>query len=314
MSLDLDKLVWAEHYRPRKISECILPESVINDVQSSIDKGSIPHFLFTGKAGTGKTTLARAIVEELGADLLFINASLNRSIDAIRTEVVQFASTVSFEDNQKIILLDEVDGLTDDAQKSLRGVYEQFGHVRFILTCNMRNKIIEALQSRSSVIEFKTSAEETAKLKSKFFKRVLGILDERNVTYDKKVVAELINLYFPDFRRTLNELQRYSSSGAIDTGILASTSKENFKVLFSALKQKDFKACRNWVGSNADVDSSVIFRDLYDNAYTHFEGKDIAQLVLILADYQDKASRVTDQEINLMAALVEIMVGCQFKE
>lgn len=310
----LDTLVWAEHYRPHKVSDCILPQKIIEGVQSSISSGSIPHFLFTGTAGTGKTTLAKAIVEEVGGEILFINASLNRSIDDIRNMVVQYASTVSFDGSQKFILLDEVDGLTQQAQDSLRGIYEQFGHVRFILTCNHRNKIISALQSRSSIIEFKASGADKVQMMGAFFKRVIGILNERKVEFDKKVVAELIATYFPDFRRTLNELQRYSSSGKIDSGILASTSKENFKVLFEAMKKKDFKACRSWVSQNTDVDSSMLFRDLYDNAYSYFEGKGIAQLVLILADYQYKAAFVADHEINTMAAITEIMVGCQFKE
>lgn len=310
----LDKLVWAEHYRPRKVDDCILPPKVLEDVKSAISSGVIPHFMFTGTAGTGKTTLARAIVDEIGGELLFINASLNRSIDDIRSTVVQFASTVSFDGSQKVVLLDEVDGLTQQAQDSLRGVYEQFGHVRFILTCNHKNKVIKALQSRSSVIEFKASSTDKAAMMSAFYKRVAFILKERNVEYDKAVVAQLIATYFPDFRRTLNELQRYSSSGKIDSGILSSASKENFKVLFDAMKKKDFKACRTWVGQNSDVDSSLLFKDLYDNAYQYFEGKNIAQLILILADYQYKAAFVADQEINTMAAIVEIMVECQFKE
>lgn len=310
----LDKLVWAEHYRPKKIDDCILPPRVVEDVKSAIKSGNIPHFLFTGSAGTGKTTLAKAIVEELGANLLFINASLNRSIDDIRTTVIQFASTVSFDDSMKIILLDEVDGLTQAAQDSLRGIYEQFGHVRFILTCNQKNKIIPALQSRSSIIEFKTSKEDKEAMVKTFYKRVLGILDERGIEYDKKVVAQAIMTFFPDFRRTLNELQRYSASGKIDVGILASVSKENFKALFDAMKSKDFKACRTWVGQNSDVDCGILFRDMYDNAYNLFAGKDIAQLILILADYQHKAAFVADQEINTMAAVTEIMVSCQFKE
>lgn len=313
--LSLDKFVWAEHYRPKRVADCILPPKVIDDVKSAIASGAIPHFMFTGTAGTGKTTLARAIADEIGAELLFINASLNRSIDDIRNTVVQFASTVSFDGSQKIVLLDEVDGLTQQAQDSLRGVYEQFGHVRFILTCNHKNKIIAALQSRSSIIEFKVTGADKSAMMTAFFKRVVAILTERGIEYDKAVVAQLIAVYFPDFRRTLNELQRYSSSGKIDSGILTSSSKENFKVLFDAMKKKDFKACRSWVGQNSDVDSSILFRDLYDNAYSMFEGKNIAQLILILADYQNRAANnVADQEINTMAAITEIMIDCQFKE
>jgi DNA polymerase III delta prime subunit len=310
----LDKLVWAEHYRPRKVADCILPPQVTADVQAAIASDSIPHFLFTGTAGTGKTTLARAIADEVGAELLFINASLNRSIDDIRNTVVQFASTVSFDGSKKIVLLDEVDGLTQQAQDSLRGVYEQFGHIRFILTCNHKNKVIEALRSRSSIIEFKALGADKPIMMKSFFKRVVGILKERGVEYDQAVVAQVIATYFPDFRRTLNELQRYSSSGKIDSGILASTSKENFKVLVDAMKKKDFKACRAWVGQNSDIDASLLYRDLYDNAYSHFEGKNIAQLVLILADYQYKAAFVADPEINTMAAITEIMIECQFKD
>jgi DNA polymerase III delta prime subunit len=310
----LDTLVWAEHYRPKKIADCILPPKVIADTQSAISSGSIPHFMFTGSAGTGKTTLARAIADELKAELLYVNASLNRSIDDIRTKVIEFASTVSFDGSQKIILLDEVDGLTQQAQDSLRGVYEQFGHVRFFLTCNHKNRVIAALQSRSCIIDFRVAAADKKLMQVAFFKRVLHILEERQVKYDKQVVAELISGYFPDFRRTLNELQRYSSSGTIDSGILASVSKENFKALTNAMRQKDFKACRAWVGANSDVDTSILFRELYDNVYTLFEGKSIAQLVLILSEYQYKAAFVADSEINIMAAITEIMVNCQFKE
>lgn len=309
-----NKLVWAEHYRPKTVSECILPESVINDIKQIISSGSVPHFLFTGTAGTGKTTLARAICNELGADLLFINASLNRSIDDIRTKVMQFASTVSFDGGLKVILLDEVDGLTRQAQDSLRGVYEEFGNVRFFLTCNFKNKIIEALQSRSSIIDFRLDPSEKAKMMARFFKRVLTILDEREVEYDKKVVAELVSLYFPDFRRTLNELQRYSSGGKIDAGILANTSKENFKTLINGLKAKDFKEVRKWVGTNSDIDQSILFRDLYENGYDYFDGKSLAQAILIMADYQNRAANgVVDLELNTMAAMTELMINCDFK-
>jgi replication factor C small subunit len=309
-----NKLVWAEHYRPKTVSECILPESVINDIKQIISSGSVPHFLFTGTAGTGKTTLARAICNELGADLLFINASLNRSIDDIRTKVMQFASTVSFDGGLKVILLDEVDGLTRQAQDSLRGVYEEFGNVRFFLTCNFKNKIIEALQSRSSIIDFRLDPSERAKMMARFFKRVLTILDEREVEYDKKVVAELVSLYFPDFRRTLNELQRYSSGGKIDAGILANTSKENFKTLINGLKAKDFKEVRKWVGTNSDIDQSILFRDLYENGYDYFDGKSLAQAILIMADYQNRAANgVVDLELNTMAAMTELMINCDFK-
>lgn len=314
MEKSLDRLVWAEHYRPKKVEDCILPQKVIADTRSAISSGSIPHFMFTGTAGTGKTTLARAIADEIGAELLYVNASLNRSIDDIRTKVIEFASTVSFDGSQKIILLDEVDGLTQQAQDSLRGVYEQFGHVRFFLTCNHKNRVIAALQSRSCIIDFKVSSTDKAAMMQAFFKRVIYILNERKVEFDKKVVAELIANYFPDFRRTLNELQRYSSSGKIDSGILASVSKENFKVLIDAMRKKDFKACRAWVGANSDVDTTILFRELYDNVYSLFEGKSIAQLVLILGDYQYKAAFVADGEINMMAAIVEIMANCQFKE
>lgn len=313
MSIE-NKLVWAEHYRPKTVSECILPDSVIEDVKKIISTGSVPHFLFTGTAGTGKTTLARAICNEMNADLLFINASLNRSIDDIRGKVMQFASSVSFDGSMKVILLDEVDGLTRPAQESLRGVYEEFGNVRFFLTCNFRNKIIEALQSRSSIIDFRLDQTEKSKMMARFFKRVLSILDEREVEYDKKVVADLVALYFPDFRRTLNELQRYSSGGKIDAGILANTSKENFKTLISGLKAKDFKEVRKWVGSNTDIDTSILFRDLYDNGSEYFDGKSLAQAILIMADYQHRAANgVVDIELNTMAAMTEIMINCEFK-
>lgn len=310
---ELKKFVWAEHYRPHTIDECIIPENLKKFVKEAISADDLPHLLLTGPAGTGKTALAKVIVEELGAEMLFINASLNRSIDDVKTKVVQFASSVSFSGGRKIIVLDEADGFTTAAQDSLRGVYEEFREVRFFLTCNNKGKIIDAIHSRSTEINFRHSPQDKKDLMMRFFKRVCSILDERGIEYEKKVIAELIQIYFPDFRRTLNELQRYSSSGKIDTGILASSSKENFKALFSAIKAKDFKECRKWVAQNSDVDPAWIFKDLYENGMEYFEGKSFAQAILIIADYQHRAAFVKDLEINTMAAIIELMANCEFK-
>lgn len=311
---DLNDFVWAEKWRPKTIDECILPAATKTTLKEFVASGTIPHFLFSGGAGTGKTTVAKALAHELNADLMFINASLESGVDVVRTKIVQFASTVSFGGGMKIILLDEADYLSQTSQASLRGVIEEFGNVRFIFTCNFRNRIIEAIESRTSLIEFKTSPEERPKVASRFFKRILQILDAEKVTYDPPAVAELINKHFPDFRKVLSELQKYASSGRIDTGILVNQSKESFTSLFASMKNKNFTEVRKWVGLNSDVDPQVLFRDIYDNAYELMEPKSIPRVVLILADYSYKASSpIVDQEIMVAAAMTEIMVEAEWK-
>lgn len=311
---DMNDFVWAEKWRPKTIDECILPAATKTTLKEFVASGTIPHFLLSGGAGVGKTTVARALANELNADLMFINASLESGVDVVRTKIVQFASTVSFGGGMKIILLDEADYLSANSQASLRGVIEEFGNVRFIFTCNYRNRIIDAIVSRTSLVDFKISNEERPKVASRFFKRVLQILDTEGVKYEHAAVAELINKHFPDFRKVLSELQKYSSSGKIDSGILLNQSKESFKVLFDAMKTKNFTEVRKWVGMNSDVDAQVLFRDIYDNAYELMAPQSIPRIVILLADYSFKAANAAvDQEIMITAAMTEIMVEAEWK-
>lgn len=313
MNSNPEQFLWVEKYRPRKVSECILPQHLLNTFQEFVDKGNIPNMLLTGSAGTGKTTIARAVCEELGCDYIIINGSEESGIDVLRTKIKDFASTVSLAGMTKVVILDEADYLNPNStQPALRGFIEEFSNnCRFIFTCNYKNRIIAPLHSRTTVIEFKITKDEKQAVAAKFFKRVVQILDNENITYNKKVVVEIVNKYFPDYRRTLNELQRYSSSGTIDEGILSNISDVNIKELITSLKEKDFKKMRTWVVNNLDNDPSMIFRKLYDNLTT--EVVQIPQLILLLADYQYKAAFVADPEINLVACLTEIMAACEFK-
>jgi len=304
----LNNLVWAEKYRPDTLEDAILPESTKNLVADSIKNGSIPHFLFTGTAGTGKTTLARIITKLLDADLLFINASLDNGIDSIRMRVTQFSSSVSLSGGVKFVLLDEADGLTAAGQQGIRGVIEEFTNTRFIFTCNFKNKIIEAIHSRCVVVDFKVSKEESPKLQSKFFKRMCQILDTENIEYEKPVVAELVKKFYPDFRRTINELQRYSASGKIDSGILINTTELAYKELIGHLKNKNFTEMRKWVGANADIDSTTLFRSLYDMSSNLLTPKCLPSVIITLADYLYKSTMVADQQIIIAAALTELML------
>ena len=307
--------LWTEKYRPQTIDECILPESMKKTFREFINSGELPNFLFCGGAGVGKTTVAKALCNEIGAEYLFINGSEESGIDVLRTKIKNFASSVSLTDSKKVVILDEADYLNPNStQPALRGFIEEFSNnCRFIFTCNFRNRIIEPLHSRCAVVEFKIDNSEKQKIAAGFYRRVIDILSQENVQADGKVVAELITKYFPDYRRILNEMQRYSVSGTIDAGILVNLGDESYVELVKNLKAKNFTEIRKWVGKNSDIESTELFRKLYDKAVDIMEQGSIPQLVLILAEYQYKAAFVADREINTMAALTEIMAQLKFK-
>ena len=313
MQANREQFLWVEKYRPRKISDCILPDTLKNTFQEFVDQDNIPNMLLSGTAGTGKTTIARALCEELGCDYIIINGSEESGIDVLRTKIKDFASTVSLAGKVKVVILDEADYLNPNStQPALRGFIEEFSkNCRFIFTCNFANRIISPLHSRTTVIDFRLTKQDRPQMAAKFFKRVVDILNTENITHNPKVVAEIVNKYFPDYRRVLNELQRYSSSGTIDEGILVNISDANMKELIASLREKDFKKMRTWVVNNLDNDPNVLFRKLYDTLMT--EVVQVPQLVLLLADYQYKAAFVADAEINLVACLTEIMAACEMK-
>jgi DNA polymerase III delta prime subunit len=310
-----DQFLWVEKYRPQKIDECVLPESLKDTFKQYIAQGELPHFLLSGTAGVGKTTVAKALCNEIGADYIMINGSEESGIDTLRTKIKGFASTVSLTDAPKIIIIDEADYLqANSTQPALRSFIEEFSaNCRFIFTCNFKNRILEAIHSRCACIDFKIDNKDKQVLLGLFFKRATQILKQENVDFDQKVVAELITKHFPDYRRVLNELQRYSVSGKIDSGILVNMSQESFKDLIKLMKEKDFTNVRKWVGKNSDSDTVALFRELYDNSVTYMAPESIPSLVLVLADYQYKAAFVADHELNIMAALTEVMANCKFK-
>ena len=310
-----DQFLWVEKYRPQKIDECVLPEPLKDTFKQYIAQGELPHFLLSGTAGVGKTTVAKALCNEIGADYIMINGSEESGIDTLRTKIKGFASTVSLTDAPKIIIIDEADYLqANSTQPALRSFIEEFSaNCRFIFTCNFKNRILEAIHSRCACIDFKIDNKDKQVLLGTFFKRASQILKQENVDFDQKVVAELITKHFPDYRRVLNELQRYSVSGKIDSGILVNMSQESFKDLIKLMKEKDFTNVRKWVGKNSDSDTVALFRELYDSSVTYMALESIPQLVLILADYQYKAAFVADHELNIMAAMTEVMANCKFK-
>ena len=309
-----DDFLGSQLYRPKTIEQCILPTDLKNTFQQFVDKGTIPNMLLTGRAGVGKTTVARAMLEQLNCDYMIINGSMNGNIDTLRVDISQFASSMSLMGGRKYVILDEADYLNPNStQPALRNFMEEFSkNCGFILTCNFKNKIIEPLHSRCTVIDFKLPNNEKAKLASQFMKRIKNILDTEKVQYDDGAVAEVISKYFPDWRRVLNELQRYSATGKIDSGILANLGDESFKNLFGYLKAKSFSNMRKWVGENSDIESHVLFRKIYDNAIQYIKPASIPQLVLIIGDYQFKAAFVADPEINIVACLTMIMTECEF--
>ena len=309
-----EQFLWVERYRPRVIEDCILPESVKKQFTQFIAKKEIPNLLLAGTAGTGKTTIARALCNELDCDYIIINGSdEGRQIDTLRTKIKQFASAVSFEGKTKVVILDEADYMNrDSVQPALRGFIEQFAeNCRFIFTCNYANRLIDPLHSRTTVIDFKLAPSDRPKLAAKFLTRMEYILGIEGVEYSQRVLAELLNKHFPDYRRGLNELQRYSVGGIIDEGILSNFQEVNAKALIEGLREKDWRKMRQWVANNVDTDPQAIFRQIYDILLP--EVKSPARLVLDIADYQYKAAFVADQEINLTACLTQIMVDSEFK-
>ena len=309
-----NEFLWVEKYRPTKIEDTILPESLKQTFQKVVSGGELPNMLFTGTAGLGKTTVARALCNELDCDYILINGSEEGNIDTLRTKIKQFASSVSLQGGYKVVILDEADYLNPQStQPALRGFIEEFSNnCRFILTCNFKNRIIEPLHSRCGVYEFNTSKKDMVDLCQNFMARCQLILSNEQIKYDDKPVAELIMKFAPDWRRVLNELQRYSINGMIDGGILNSIKDKNYDDLFSHLKNKDFKKMRNWVVNNIDTDASAIFRAMYDRMSDKVAPQSIPQLVLILADYQYKNAFVADHELNVVACLTEVMSDVQF--
>ena len=312
-----DEFLWVEKYRPKTIEDCILPERTKKTFLDFLDKGEVPNLLLSGPAGCGKTTVAKALCAELGVDVYVINGSdEGRFLDTVRNNAKNFASTVSFssEAKHKVIIIDEADNTTPDVQLLLRASIEEFSrNCRFIFTCNYKNKIIEPLHSRCAVIDFSFKGREKQEIATCFFKRINSILEQERIESDKKVVAELINKHFPDWRRVLNELQRYSVGGKIDSGILAYFSDVKVNDLIKNLKEKNFPEVRKWIVSNLDNDSSVLLRRIYDSLNESLVPASIPAAVLVIAKYQYQVAFVADQEINMLACLTEIMVECKFK-
>jgi len=310
-----DVILWVEKYRPNKISDTILTDDLKKTFQTFVDEGYIPNLLLSGGPGVGKTTVAKAMLDEIGATYMMINGSEESGIDVLRNKIKNFASTVSMDGKRKFVILDEADYLNPQStQPALRGFMEEFHkNCGFILTCNFKNRIIEPLHSRCSVVEFKIPTSDKPKLAGQFFKRVQDILTTEKVQFEPKAVAGVVEKHFPDWRRVLNELQRYSASGMIDAGILVNVSETNMKDLVRFLKEKDFKSIRKWVANNLDNDPTRVYRKIYDILYEEIEPQTVPHLVLAVADYQYKSAFVADQEINMLAFMIEIMTQVKFK-
>jgi DNA polymerase III delta prime subunit len=311
----LEQFLWVEKYRPKTVAETILPAELKATFQQFVDQKQIPNLILSGSAGVGKTTIAKAMLEELECDYIVINGSMNGNIDTLRNEINNFASTVSFSGGRKYVILDEADYLNaNSTQPALRNFMEEFSrNCGFILTCNFKNRIIDPLHSRCSVVEFKISKKDMAKLAAEFMQRACDILQKENVDYDKKVVAEVIMKHFPDWRRVLNELQRYSATGKIDSGILVDLDDASFKQLIKYIKEKNFTEMRKWVGQNIDSDSSTLFRKFYDDASSLLKKDSIPPLVVLIARYQYQAAFVADHEINFMSFLTEVAAELEFQ-
>ena len=311
----MENFLWVEEYRPKDVGSCVLPKNLKDTFLEFVESDNIPNLILSGKPGVGKTTIAKAMLDQIGATYMMINGSEESGIDVLRTKIKNFASTVSLEGGRKYLILDEADYLNPQStQPALRGFIEEFHkNCGFILTCNYKNRLIEPLHSRCSVIEFSIPKSEKQNLASEFMRRVISILDIEDVKYDNRVIAEVINTHFPDWRRTLNELQRYSVSGTIDAGILVNLSDVNIKQLMTCMKNKEFTNVRKWVVDNLDNDPVRLLRSVYDNLYDYVDGSTIPHCVVVLGEYQYKSAFVADQEINTMACLTEIMARAKFK-
>jgi DNA polymerase III delta prime subunit len=310
----MEHLLWTEKYRPKTVEDCILPERLKKPFQEYVNQNTIPNLLLSGGAGVGKTTIAKAMCQEIGCDYMVINGSDESGIDTFRTKIKNYASSMSLTGGRKVIIIDEADYLNPNStQPALRNAIEEFAvNCSFIFTCNYKTRIIEPLHSRCAVVDFNLKNNEKAAMASQFFKRIQGILQSENIEFDDKVIAELVKKHFPDFRRVLNELQRYSQFGKIDTGILSQIGDVQLTEIIKHIKAGDFGSIRKWVGAS-DIDATVLFRQLYDALYDVLKPQFIPKAVVILADYQYKQAFVADQEINMVACLTELMVECEFK-
>lgn len=308
-----EEFLWSQKYRPKKVVDCVLPERLKKVFQDYVNNKSIPNLMLTGTAGVGKTTVAIAMCEEVGLSYMFINSSEERGIDTLRTKIKNYASTMSFSGTKKVIILDEADYITPDAQAALRGLIEEFSsNCTFIFTCNFKSRLIDAIHSRCSVVDFTLKPDEKPRMAAQFFTKVCIILNKENITYDKQALIKIVEKFFPDYRRTLNELQRYASSGTIDASVVALMSDiRNLNNLIKNLKDKNFSEMRKWVAQNSDIDPARMYRKIYDGLYDYLKPESIPQAVVIIAKYQYQSAFVADQEINLVACLTEIMVDCE---
>lgn len=309
-----EHFIWVEKYRPHTIDDCVLPDAIKTTFKEFVEKGEIPNLLLCGSAGVGKTTIARALCEEMGVDYLFVNASEERTLGVLRGKIMQFASSMSLEGLAKVVILDEGDNIAYDTQQALKGALEEFAaNCRFIFTANFKNRIISPIQSRCVTVEFHLTKEDKPKMASAFMGRLRNILEKEGVVYNKEAVARLLMKYFPDYRKILNELQRYSATGKIDEGVLIDFTEDSYITLTKHLREKEWTQMRKWVASNMDNDPNKIIRMIFDTSNKYVESDSIPQLILILADYQSKVPFVVDQELNLVAMLTEIMASVKFK-